>query len=376
LPEKVSALVIPPESRISKSSVIGKLLNNSKIRRKLIKIRLPFPRKVEIKKIASVYRCTMEEVEDALQKIEEGFPSLSDINVTDLLYDEYKALITPIENISDDEDFVTNHRTNEWNLLEKTYKSESVQTVINTLDNLIIAKRLREIQVFKGFYRISGEKKENLVPPDITGECDWLPAIELFGEGIFISFPEDLISKWENIEGIKKRTDELSERFEKAEVTFYKDIIITPRFLLLHTIAHLLIRELEITAGYPAAALKERIYSSRSQKMAGILVYTAVPDIIGSLGGIVESGEPKQFIKILSGVFKHADWCSLDPICTEHEGQGPGWLNRAACHACALIPEPSCEYNNMFLDRVFIKGSEKLDIPKFTEFIKMEIKNG
>jgi hypothetical protein len=145
---------------------------------------------------------------------------------------------------------------------------------------------------------------------------------------------------------------------------------------LLHTIAHLLIRELEITAGYPAAALKERIYSSRSQKMAGILVYTAVPDIIGSLGGIVESGEPKQFIKILSGVFKHADWCSLDPICTEHEGQGPGWLNRAACHACALIPEPSCEYNNMFLDRVFIKGSEKLDIPKFTEFIKMEIKNG
>lgn len=376
LPEKVTALVIPPESRISKSSVIGKILNNSTLRRKLDKRMPPLKRKSEIKKIARDYRCTTEEVEDALKKINNGFPSLSNINVTDLLYDEYNALLTPIENVADDEDFVTIHRTNEWKILGENYKSEAIRTVINALDNLIVVKRLREIQVFKGFYRISGEKKENLVPPDITKELDWLPAIELFGEGIFLSFPEDLISKWESIESIRQRTDELNVRFERADVNFYKDINIIPRFLFLHTFAHLLIRELEITAGYPAASLKERIYSSQSQKMAGILVYTAVPDIVGSLGGIVESGEPKQFIKILSSVFKHADWCSLDPICTEHEGQGPGWLNRAACHACALIPEPSCEYNNIFLDRVFIKGSEIHGIPKFTEFVKKEKDNG
>jgi len=64
----------------------------------------------------------------------------------------------------------------------------------------------------------------------------------------------------------------------------------------------------------------------------------------------------------LDGAFKHAQWCSLDPVCTEHEGQGPGWLNRAACHACSLIPEPSCDYGNVFLDRVFIKGSKSLDV--------------
>jgi len=378
LPEKVSALVIPPESRISKSKVIGMLSNNSKLVEEIQKINIPPIREDKIKQLARKYRCSTDEVENALKKIyeiEDDAPC-KDINVTNLLYDEYKALLTQIDDFSDDEDFVTNHRTNEWEMLREKYKTEPIQTILNVLDNLIVANRLREIQVFKGFYRISDEIKENLVPPDITGECDWLPAIELFGEGIFLSFPEDLISKWENIEGIRKRTDELNERFEKAEVNFYKDIIITPRFLLLHTVAHLLIRELEKTAGYPAASLKERIYSSQSQKMAGILIYTAVPDIIGSLGGIIESGEPKQFIKILAGVFKHADWCSLDPICTEHEGQGPGWLNRAACHACALVPEPSCEYNNMFLDRVFIKGSKTLGIPKFTEFIKEARENG
>ena len=144
---------------------------------------------------------------------------------------------------------------------------------------------------------------------------------------------------------------------------------------MLHTLSHLLIRELESTAGYTAASLKERIYCSKDRKMAGILIYTAVADIVGSLGGIIESAEPKEFLSLLGGVFKHAQWCSLDPVCTEHEGQGPGWLNRAACHACALIPEPACEYNNIFLDRVFIKGSEKLRIPYFLDFI-MENNNG
>ena len=103
--------------------------------------------------------------------------------------------------------------------------------------------------------------------------------------------------------------------------------------------------------------------------MSGILIYTAVADIVGSLGGIIESAEPNSFISLLDGVFKHAQWCSLDPVCTEHEGQGPGWLNRAACHACALIPEPSCDFNNVFLDRIFIKGSEELGIPNLLEYV-------
>ena len=216
---------------------------------------------------------------------------------------------------------------------------------------------------------------ENLVPPDIVGESNWLPAIELFGEGVFFTLDEKILKQWEKIDSVKKRTDEIAKRYENSDLNLQKDIVISPRFLLLHTLSHLLIRELETTAGYPAASLKERIYCSQDSKMAGVLIYTVVADIVGSLGGIIESGEPKKFLELMSNVFKHAQWCSLDPVCTEHQGQGPSWLNRAACHACALIPEPSCEFGNVFLDRVFIKGNESLGIPAFLDFV-MEINNG
>jgi len=76
------------------------------------------------------------------------------------------------------------------------------------------------------------------------------------------------------------------------------------------------------------------------------------------------------FLLFFTIVYKKAQLCSLDPVCTEHEGQGPGGLNRAACHACSLIPEPSCDYGNVFLDRVFIKGSKSLDIPNFLEYVQ------
>ena len=166
-----------------------------------------------------------------------------------------------------------------------------------------------------------------------------------------------------------KRANEVEHRYENSDLLFNFDLTVTPRFLLLHTISHLLIRELESVAGYPAASLKERIYHSKDNKMAGILIYTAVPDIAGTLGGIIENAQPREFLKLLSGSFKHAQWCSHDPVCTEHQGQGPSWLNRAACHACALLPETSCEFGNVFLDRVFIKGSDSLDIPNIISFI-------
>ncbi len=46
-----------------------------------------------------------------------------------------------------------------------------------------------------------------------------------------------------------------------------------------------------------------------------------------------------------------AAWCSADPLCAEHTGQGFGNLNRAACHACTLLPETSCQTGNTLLDR-------------------------
>lgn len=201
-------------------------------------------------------------------------------------------------------------------------------------------------------------------------ESSWLPALELYGEGVFFTIKEVILSRWESGGPLGERANTVERRFETTGLRFENEIIVSPRFLLLHTLAHLLIRQLETEAGYPAASLKERIYCTAGKMpMSGILIYVAVPDVVGSLGGLAELATPERFLPLLSGVFDHAEWCSLDPVCSEHEGQGPSLLNRSACHACALVPEPSCAYGNVLLDRIFIKGDEATSIPAFLDFV-------
>jgi hypothetical protein len=145
---------------------------------------------------------------------------------------------------------------------------------------------------------------------------------------------------------------------------------LTARFLLLHTLSHLVMRQLEAEAGYPAASLSERIYCEKGDKahpMAGILISTTAADIAGTLGGLAEQAQPKHFASIISKALDAAEWCSFDPVCGEHEGQGPGLLNRAACHACTLVPDPACNYGNVLLDRLFVKGDSEKSLPSLFE---------
>lgn len=124
--------------------------------------------------------------------------------------------------------------------------------------------------------------------------------------------------------------------------------------MLLHTLAHMLIKRLSYEAGYGASSIRERIYSApagTAHPMAGILLYTAAGDADGTLGGLVGLGHPGNLDRALAGALDEARWCASDPICVESEGQGPGSLNIAACHACALLPETSCELQNRLLDR-------------------------
>jgi hypothetical protein len=51
-----------------------------------------------------------------------------------------------------------------------------------------------------------------------------------------------------------------------------------------------------------------------------------------------------------------AGWCSADPLCIEAEAAGVDSLNLAACHACVLLPETSCECGNILLDRGLLIG--------------------
>ena len=61
---------------------------------------------------------------------------------------------------------------------------------------------------------------------------------------------------------------------------------LSPRFVLIYTLGHLLINQLVFARGYSSASLRERLYISdvAEHEMAGLLIYTAVGDSEGTMG--------------------------------------------------------------------------------------------
>lgn len=363
MPVAESALVIPPESRLRKGTVVDYLYRNSDARKHIDSVQDEFKRRSIIGTLASGWRCTPKEVEDALAEIARGYPLRGEsFTPGQLRESEFKAFLGTLPKQREDEDLVTRNRSDEWYKLGVSIDLDAnEQKIVKGVCHLVRVDRLKAIKVFKGFTRLGGEK---IVPPDIVGKADWLPAIELYGEGIFLTLDEDRLKKWEQTSAVVSRLDPLLSRFTRSGRDNPNPL--TTRFMLLHVLSHLLIRQIESESGYPAASLTERIYCANApEPMAGILIHVAVPDIAGSLGGLAELSEPRRFLGILIRALERSRWCSLDPVCSEHEGQGPGLLNRAACHACALVPEPACEYDNTLLDREFVKGDAASGLPAF-----------
>ena len=91
------------------------------------------------------------------------------------------------------------------------------------------------------------------------------------------------------------------------------------RFVVLHTLAHALIRELSLECGSGASSIRERVYSARpdAPEMAGFLLYTAAPDSEGTLGGLVSLGEPDLLGRLITQALERARLCSSDPLCSE-----------------------------------------------------------
>lgn len=365
-PSTRTALVIPPESRVRKGTVTDRLYGSTRSQDYIRDARNPLDRKRRIRQLASEHRCTPDQIEEAVAEIENGYPLFGrSITAESLLADEFRALTEEIPDLVEDEDFVTEHHTQQWKALGRTLEEGAARRTVSAVSRVVAVDKLKEIMVFSGFQRAGGR----LVPPDITGESAWLPAIELYGEGIFFTLDEALLRRWEDSDALQERSEAFKRRYVRrvGQGIPELDVDVTPRFLLCHTLAHLVIRQLDAEAGYPAASLKERIYCTTGRTpMAGILIYVAVPDEEGSLGGLMELAKPERFLRLLTGAFEAATWCSLDPVCAEQEGHGPDLLNRAACHACALVPETSCAYGNVLLDRVFVKGASP-HVPAFLD---------
>lgn len=281
----------------------------------------------------------------------------------DLLGEEWAAFLTPAEN-AEDPHFRTRHVGLTSGIADE---DELTSLLTDRIDKLVLADRLREVRALEGFHRVKPRGKDTLVKAALKHKVNWLPAIDVRGEGIFLSLDENRLSVWEEREDVRARIAELDRRLDASFMSLRlrerSGPILGPRYVLLHTLAHLLIRRLAFESGYAASSLRERIYARSSlddgtAKQAGILIYTAAGDSEGTLGGLVRQGEPPSLRTTILEALQDAMWCSSDPLCSENLASTFDSLNFAACHACALVAETSCESGNYLLDRAMVIGND------------------
>lgn len=236
---------------------------------------------------------------------------------------------------------------------------------------------LRETRALRGFTRVRDgelkltEGKAMLRRASLTPAQDWLPAYVVKGEGIYFELDGTRLAAWEGRAEVQARAQRITDHYGSvASQRGLQGRTISPRFVLLHTLSHLLINEFIFACGYSSASLRERLYVSDSadRNMAGVLIYTAAGDSEGTMGGLVRMARPDNLRQVFASALADAHWCSTDPVCMDagEKGQGPDSCNLAACHACGLLPETSCEEFNRFLDRGLVIGT--LDDPKLGYF--------
>jgi hypothetical protein len=287
----------------------------------------------------------------------------------------------------------TDLKTPEWEVFSDPASAESSRDFqlrvvpppkryADYFEKVVLAERLREVRALVGFSRIespSDYDNPTAFPPDQRARLSrkdptWVPGSEIRGEGLFFQFKEERVRKWceekaEKHEGIFLEAHMRWRIARKLDPPheFFPGI----RFVLLHSFAHALIRQLAVECGYTTASLRERIYSRNPSgdgpEMAGVLIYTAAPDSEGTLGGLVSLGKPETLERHLDQALDNMRLCASDPLCAEHHPFRDGnTLHAASCHACLFAPETSCERGNKYLDRaVLVSTVEQSDLAFF-----------
>lgn len=300
-------------------------------------------------------------------------------DVTDLSQDEWEVFTTAepraVASASNDDLVVR-----EVGLGVHAEDAEHLRLLAERVPKVVAVDRLREVRALEGFWRLRGHGDDGFVSVHPSGSPTWLPAVEAYGEGVFLTIDEQRLQVWEKEPAVWRRVvnglePDLESALQKKRLREQTGPRLLPRYVLLHTLAHMLIRQLAFDCGYSAAALRERVYArgfpedAERRPQAGVLIYTAAGDSEGTLGGLVRQGEPPNLADAFVRLLETGAWCSNDPLCSGRSGFAS--LNRAACHACTFLPETSCETGNTLLDRTLIVGSEEIpgfgseDIPGF-----------
>ena len=309
--------------------------------------------KTSVEKITAIVRVHVDAIQGGgLQSMVPGSDE------RELALEEWLAFQTERKEEDDRDRFITRVVP----FLDRSSDASSASERLSaTVPRIVLATRLREVRALVGFSRYRPDARQ--ITPDLDRGLPWLPAIEVFGEGIFLSLDQGRLRTWEHTGDVRDVAAELERRREASLFGPRLGATATPRFVLLHTLAHVLIRQLAFECGYAASSLRERIYANEhevDEPQAGVLIYTAAGDVEGTLGGLARQGEPPRLAGTMLRALETAAWCSSDPLCRESSGQGFGAMNIGACYACTLVSETSCAYFNVLLDRGFLVGSERL----------------
>lgn len=230
--------------------------------------------------------------------------------------------------------------------------------LMSRISAVSVIPRLREIQVLKGFSRINPVNRSPAEgyaqmwgAPQIDEELQcgagWLPGYEVFGEGILVELDSTAWRNW------------VFDNRESARIhdhALYPDGL-HPERVLVHTLAHLVIRAAAPLSGYSQPSIRERIYDHDGR--LAFLIYTTVGDIEGTMGGLASLGQPGRLEALMTTVVEMAAWCTTDPVCIESSPPPglPTTTKAGACHHCLLLPETSCEIHNRRLDRAVVIGT-------------------
>lgn len=279
-----------------------------------------------------------------------------------LLVPEWETLIHP-------EDFLSEDRKNGF----KVHPVSVAPSLGPVVDEVVAVDRIRKANAFIGFTRIDaldrvGDDAARIAPISISGKPKWVPATEDRGEGVFIRFDEKVVAEWEDaalnsdVWGKHSAAHDRNLARRQSRTAIQLDAanrMPPPRYWALHTLSHLLIREMAMSSGYGSASLSERIYAWSGDDdraaAAGILITTTSPDSEGTLGGLVDLARTARLEEVTLAALYEAGRCSSDPICAHRVPRDQeDFLHGAACHFCLFLSETSCERANRFLDRRFV----------------------
>ena len=157
-------------------------------------------------------------------------------------------------------DAITHHNDPAYASNKKHFKAEedSLPEYLKPYFSRIIRiTRLREVKVLLGFTRVDApdpdaDAQTNIVYLNKGKTEKWLPAAEVNGEGVFIEFNKAALSRWLDIPSVKALSQRYEECYEEFCVSkgWTLNIKRNAIYVLMHTFAHLLIKQMSMASGY------------------------------------------------------------------------------------------------------------------------------